>query len=121
MSESVESAVESIGGVLDVSAKKDGSEATISYDFGASLAEVTERYGEDVVFGKFLAQCKIDLQAVMRRYLTAGKDCAELTGIWKPGITLERIADPKASMKNAFTKMSEEEKKAIIAELKASL
>ncbi|MCK5604599.1 hypothetical protein KAR91_22110 [Candidatus Pacearchaeota archaeon] len=110
-----------VGGTIEVNAKKDEKEATLNYDFGADLDAAVALFGAEVVFTNYRKSAKIDLQAVMRRYLTAGKDCAELVGIWKPGVTLERIVDPKAAAKNAFAKMDADEKKAFIAELKASL
>jgi len=115
MSEEVKS------GLIEVSAKKDEKEGTINYDFGADLDEAVEMFGADVVFSRYRAAAKIDLQAVMRRYLAAGKDCEELAEKWKPGMVMERVVDPKAAAKNAFAKMSEEEKEAFLAELRSQM
>ena len=108
-------------GVIEVTAKKDGKEATVNFDFGVDLDDAVDQYGADVVFSRYRAAAKIDLQSVMRRYLEAGKDCQDLLNIWKPGVTLERIVDPKAAAKNAFAKMDAKEKADFLAELKASL
>ena len=117
-----ENVTESPSGVIEVSAKTgEGAEASLNYDFGADLKDAVNKFGDEVVFTNFRKSAKIDLQSVMRRYLTAGKDVADLLNIWKPGVTLERTVDPKAAAKNAFSKMSDEEKRAFIQELKSSL
>lgn len=113
---------ETVSGILEVTAKTgDGKEATLNFDFGVDLNDAVSKFGEEVVFTNYRKSAKIDLQSVMRRYLKAGKDINELLDIWKPGVTLERTVDPKAAAKNAFSKMSPEEKKAFIQELKATL
>ena len=109
------------GSVIAVTAKKDGKEATVNFDFGTDLETAVDMFGDAVVFSRFRAASKIDLQSVMRRYLDAGKDCQELLTLWKPGVTLERIVDPKAAAKNAFAKMDAAEKEAFLAELRAEL
>ena len=107
--------------IIAVTAKKDGKEATVNFDFGTDLADAVEKFTAEVVFSRYRAAGKIDLQSIMRRFLDAGKNCQELLTIWKPGVTLERVVDPKATVKNAFAKMSPEEKTAFIAELKADM
>ena len=107
--------------IIAVTAKKDGKEATVEFDFGTGLDNAVELFGADVVFSRFRAASKIDLQSIMRRYLDAGKDCQDLLTIWKPGVTLDRVVDPKAAAKNAFSKMTPEERTAFIAELKADV
>lgn len=119
MSEDQAKVVES--SVVEVTAKKDEKEATISFDFGKNLKEATALFGDDAVFGAYVAQGKIALQAVMRRYLAAGKDCQELLTLWKPGVTLERIIDKKAAAINTFAQMTPEDKAKFIAELKANM
>jgi len=108
-------------GVIAVTAKKDGKEATVEFNFGTDLDDAVAQFGADVVFSRFRAASKIDLQSIMRRYLDANKDCQDLLTLWKPGVTLERVVDPKAAAKNAFAKMSDEEKQTFLAELKASI
>ena len=113
---------ENVSGIVEVTAKTgDGKEATLNFDFGKDMAEAVEKFGEEVVFTNFRKSAKIDLQSVIRRYLVAGKDPQDLLKLWKPGVTLERTVDPKAAAKNAFSKMTDDEKKQFIAELKASL
>ncbi len=113
---------ETTSGIIEVSAKTgDGHEGTLNYDFGVDLDDAVAKFGAEVVFTNFRKSAKIDLQSVMRRYMSAGRDINELLTKWKPGVTLERTVDPKAAAKNAFAKMSDEEKKQFIQELKASL
>ena len=105
-------------GVIEVTAKKNDAEATINYDFGADLDEMVEKFGKDVTFSQARAQMKIKLQALMRAYLEAGKDCDDLATTWKPGMQMERVVDPIASAKKAFSTMDPAAKKAFLEELR---
>ena len=110
-------AAEEVSGVIEVPAKKDDLEATITYDFGKDLEDMVEKFGSEVTFTNARANMKIGLQSAMRRYLVAGKDCSELTTAWKPGVQMERTVDPLSVAKKAYANMSEEEKAAFIANL----
>ena len=103
-------------GVVEVTAKKGEREATLNYDFGVDLADMCQKFGDEVVFSNARANMKISLQGIMRRRLEAGESCANLVD-WKPGIQLERTVDPLATAKKALAAMSEEEKQAFIAKL----
>ena len=108
-------------GVIEVSAKKEGfDEVRIQYDFGANLAEMTEKFGEDIVFTNARANMKITLQGVIRRYIAAGKNASEIADVvatWKPGMQLERTVDPIAAARKAMANMDEDAKKAFIEKL----
>ena len=107
-----------MSGVIEVTAKKDDAEATINYDFGENLGEMTEKFGEGVVFTNARAQMKIVLQAAMRRRLEAGQPCDDLADNWKPGVQMERIVDPIAAAKAKYANMSEEERAAFLEDLR---
>lgn len=108
-------------GVLEVSAKKEGfEEVTVQFDFGKNLAELTEKFGEDVVFTNARANMKITLQGVIRRYIAAGKtadEIAEVCANWKPGMQMERTVDPIAAARKAMANMDEDARKAFIEKL----
>ena len=106
-----------VSGVVEVEAKKDDRSATITYDFGKDLDEMVEKFGAEVTFTNARANMKIGLQSAMRRYLVAGKDCAELVEAWKPGVQMERVVDPLAVAQKAYGNMTDEEKQAFIAKL----
>jgi hypothetical protein len=118
MSEETVETVEAIGGVIEVTAKKGEREATISYDFGTDLAEMTDKFGADIVFTNARSNMKISLQGLMRRRLEAGESCEALTS-WKPGQIAERVVDPVATAKKALAGMSDEEREAFIARILA--
>ena len=105
-------------GFIEVTAKKNDSEATINYDFGEDLTEMIEKFTESVVFTNARANMKIVLQAAMRRRLEAGQPCDDLVDNWKPGVQMERIVDPIAAAKAKYATMSDEEKAAFLEDLR---
>ena len=117
----VSSAPDASGNVLiEATEKTSGKKVAVTYNFGASLAEAIEKFGEDVVFSGFRRTSVITAQGIMRRLAKAGKTDAEIqTAIsgWKPGVAAERISDPVARLKSMFSSMSAEERQKIMAEL----
>jgi len=106
---------------ISVTAKKDQKTATVEYDFGDNLQDAVEKFGEETVFSNFIQSAKISLQAIMRRVIASGGDVQKTVSSWKPGIQLQRKAVPaKTVILNEFKNMSEEERAAFIAELRAS-
>jgi hypothetical protein len=105
-------------GIIEVTAKKDGNEATIQYDFGADLAEMVEKFGENVTFTQARAQMKIVLQAAMRRRLKADQPCEDLVENWKPGVQMERTFDLVAAFKAVYAKADEEERAKMLQQLR---
>jgi hypothetical protein len=96
--------------------------ATIGYNFGDSLADMVKMFGENVVMSNAKKSMVITAQAVMRRYLEAGKDQAAITtslAAWKPGVALERIVDPVGSITANWDKLDKTQKAALLAKLKA--
>ena len=123
-SDSGDSAVhapDSSGNVLiEATEKASGKKVAVTYNFGASLAEAIEKFGEDVVFSGFRRTSVITAQGIMRRLAKAGKSDAEIQAAisgWKPGVAAERVTDPVARLKSMFSSMSAEERQKIMAEL----
>jgi hypothetical protein len=85
-------------GIIEVTAKKNEAEATINYDFGENLEEMTELFGDSVTFTNARSNMKIVLQAAMRRRLEAG---------------------PIAAAKAKYATMSDEEKAAFLEDLRS--
>ena len=112
------------GMVEIVATKKIGDvekSATVNYNFGANLTEATQMFGAEVVHTNFIGKAKITAQAAMRRLLEASKSQAEIVTAlanWKPGVAMERVHDPVASLLNAFPSMSEEAQNELLERLK---
>ena len=107
-------------GCIQVVARKDGKEASVYYDFGDDLIEMTEMLGKDVVFSNARSKMKIGLQASMRSYLKAGQDIGKLMEKYKPGVALEKLpADMSKATEDYFAGLSEDEQDAMIAKLMA--
>lgn len=95
-------------------------EITVEYDFGASLAEAVEKFGEDIVFSGFVADAKVGLQAIVRarlgkiddEYMSDEEILAEAAQ-WKPGVR-KQAADPMAKLQALLSKLSPEQRAAIL-------
>lgn len=117
-------------GLTTINASKDIGEgdkkrtvtATVSYDFGASLSEATEKFTPEVIHTNFKANAKIIGRAVMSRALLAGKTQEEIVAImktWKPGVATERITDPVAALIGRWDSYSPAEQADILKKLKS--
>ena len=105
-------------GCIEIVARKDGKEASVYYDFGDDLVEMTEMFGEEVVFSNARSKMKIGLQAGMRAYLKAGQNIGKLMEKYKPGVALEKLpADMNKATEDYFAGLGEEEQDAMIARL----
>ena len=108
-------------GVIEVKATKTGFDPVVTtFDFGANLDEMVEKFGGEVVFTQARAAMKIALQGIMRRYLENGKSVEEIAAIaadWKPGVQMERTVDPIAAARKAMATMDDAEKQAFIEKL----
>jgi len=97
--------------------------ATIAYDFGANLAEMIKKFGEEVVFTNARGSFVITAQSAMRRYLEGGKSQEEVAGImatWKPGIALARQVDPVAALTSQWGTFTPEKQAEILKQLRAA-
>jgi archaeosine-15-forming tRNA-guanine transglycosylase len=69
--------------------------ATIELRLPENLADALKWAGEAVVFGIFMKQVRIMVQALMRPMMEEGKTAAEIQATlaeWKPGVRLEKQA-----------------------------
>lgn len=113
------------------SGEKDARKLNLEYDFGATLEEAIEKFGADVVFSGFVADCKVSVQAVARRLLKtnktneAGEEIGPYTdeeiqaavSNYKPGVKSERTSDPMAKLEGLLGKLTAEQKEAFLAKL----
>lgn len=105
----------------------------LAYDFGASIAEAVEKFGEASVLTGFIANAKVDAQALVRRKLNSkvksedgverdytDEEIAADLAAWKPGVKAERSATSVADKAEAlFGKMTEAQKAELLAKLQA--
>jgi len=105
------------------------------YDFGDSLADAVEKFGEEVVFSSFVASAKVDAQALIRRHLKSNvpavegisserphtdEEIAAALAKWKPGVKSERsAASATDKMEALLGKMTDAQKLEMIAKLQA--
>lgn len=110
---------------MEVTARveKTGATAKVNYDFGDTLGAMVGLFGEDVVFRNAQKSLVIELQSRLRRQLNGEKpkSAEEIradTSAWKPGVssTVRKSASEKA--KDAIGKLSPEEKKTLLRELR---
>ena len=95
-----------------------GQEGTINYDFGDTLEEAVQLHSEQVVYSKWVAQGKVDVQAAIRRAIVAGQSMEQLQSTYKLGVSAPRISDPIAAAKAKFATMSPEDKAEFLQGLK---
>lgn len=105
---------------------KEGTPQKISLDMGETLAELTEQYGEDVIFNHARSSIVVAAQGKMRNLMDEERDGGPLVGDalqnemnkWKPGI--RKPGKPASEkVKEAFAKMDPELRKQLLAELAA--
>jgi len=103
---------------------EDGKEVNIKtsfqYDFGATLAEAVQKFGESVVFSLYEAKGTIQVQDVCRNALAAGKspeEAAKLAATHKLGESTAVAKDPVAVGMKALENMTSEERLAFIKQL----
>lgn len=112
---------------VQISAKKDvnGEErsAMITYDFGDTIAEMTDKFGEEVVKSNAIRNFKITAQAAIRRMLEAGKSQEEIQdafSAWKPGVQLERSVDVTGAFLTKWQNMTDEERQEMLKKMQDS-
>lgn len=98
-------------------------EATVTKDFGSNLAEMTELFGEDIVFRQARANMVIGLQGIIRTRLKQDDyrkaKFQEIADEWTPSTRQKKSAIEKATP--IIESMSEAEREQLIALLKASV
>lgn len=68
--------------------RKDGGSVTVDYDFGETLADLSAKFGEDVVRSHAQRSFVVALQSFARSQLDQGKSPEEIQAAvseWKPG------------------------------------
>lgn len=109
---------------MNISAKtKDHpEEVTVSFDLPEGEALI-EKYGAELVCNKAHGALVIDIQAAMRRLITAGKSQEEIqaaVSAWQPGVrgpVTKQTAFQKAS--GAIGQLSPEERAELLRKLQA--
>ncbi len=97
--------------------------ATVTYDFGANLDEMTKKFGAEVVLSNARANMVITAQGAMRRYIETGKSQTDIAGImasWKPGVALARQVDPVAALTSQWSTFTPERQAEILRQLKGA-
>lgn len=89
-----------------------------NYDFGSSVEEAKEKFGEAVVLSGFIAHSVVQLQSRMRAAAKAGNDIQTTIDAWKPGVAAPR-KDPVETMEARFEKMTPEQQADLIEKLRA--
>lgn len=114
--------------IIEVKAPKVSRELNVDYDFGGNLEAAVATYGNELVYSCFEDSAVIALQNRVRAWLVAGLTDEEISAKvaeWKLGVKASRAGgtkkDPIAAFKAAFSSMSEEEKQAMIRDLKSAL
>ncbi len=88
------------------------------YDFGENVAEMTSKFGEEVIFTRARASLVIDLQAFIRRAIANKKTDAEIqeaVSAWVPGVKAAGKS-PAEKLKALLEGKSSEEVTAILQE-----
>jgi len=107
---------------MKITANADGKEVTVEFDLGKDLDDAAKKYGKDVVFSKWVAAEKITIQGKVRGLIRQGKspkEIQEAVDKHKPGEVPARGKSRYEKLLAAYNKMSEEERKQFIADLKA--
>jgi len=96
--------------------------AVVAYDFGDTLEEMRELFGDDVVFSAAKRMLNQDAGNLVRGWLVKGHGQAEIDSKfahWKPGVSMPRESSPLATIASRASKLSAEELEEAIALLQA--
>jgi hypothetical protein len=98
--------------------------STVYLDLGGNLQEASARFGEAVVFDLYRRSAVIKAQAQQRAMIEAGKTDTEINSFftnWNPSVKASVPKDPKAEIARNFQGLTPEEKRKMLADLRASL
>ena len=101
--------------------EKESRQLTLDYDFGNTLPETIEKFGDAICHNHVTASFKVAIQGNIRRLLklgTSDKDILLAMDKWEPGMKKEGKS-PGEKAKDAFGRLSDDERKAFLKELKA--
>lgn len=99
----------------------------VNYDFGDSLQDAVDKFGEDVVFESFKAHAKINLQALLRRAMAPDKEgnvksdaeIHQMVSEWKPGVSQVTRKSSLEKAQDQVEKLSPDEVKKLLESLRA--
>jgi len=104
--------------------KEEGARSLeLGYDFGDTLDQASEKFGDDVVMDNYKKSARISVQTRIRDLMKAGKTDDEIREYvekeWVPGLKTARVQVSTAEkLLKAFSKMPAEEQALILAALK---
>lgn len=94
-------------------------EGTIDYDFGGTLSEAVDLFGEEVIFTNFKQSAVIACQSRIRAALQQGKEGDDLQLAileWKPGVKSISRKSPADKLKALLEGKSPEDIAAMLAD-----
>jgi len=97
---------------------KDGVDITVNYSFPADLEAAVEEHDEAVVYGKYVQQSRVDLQALIRRLSEKGSSVEEIQAVvdeWKPTIASSTRKSPAEKAEALIAGLSLEQREALLA------
>lgn len=103
-------------------AKFAGKSVSATYDFGSSLDEAVEKFTENVVFGVFIDQAVIRLQALLRRAIEdelTQKEIEEKVANWKMTVGGRERKSAAEKVTDLLGKMTDDQRKALLAQLRS--
>lgn len=108
---------------MKISAKTKENPTPVEVEFDLPEGQaLIDKYGVELVTSKAHGALVIDIQAVMRRHIEAGKSAEEIQKAvdeWQPGVRGPVTKQsPFEKALGALGKLSEEEKAALLAKLK---
>lgn len=109
---------------VSTASPKTGRELEVDFDFGNTLQEAIDLFGEEVVYSNYKKSAVIALQALVRRNLdkdgekaVSEEDIIKAVEAWKPSVARIIGASQKEALFNKIDKLSDEDRKALIAKL----
>jgi hypothetical protein len=103
-----------------IKATKNNVSVECQYDFGESLEEMKQKFGEEVVFSNAKQAITISIQALMRRKIEKGETeeaICQAVAEYVPGLAGER-QDPVEKFKSRWANLSKEEREKLLDQLK---
>ena len=96
---------------------RDSEQHAVTYNIGNTLDELVAQYGKELVAAKAREKIVVNLQDYMRNNAKAGKvaELQTLADAWVPGIR-HAAKTPVDKAKTLFEGLSEEDRKAVLAQ-----
>lgn len=100
---------------------EDAARYESEYEFGADLKSSAKLFGDEVVHSGFVGSAKIQLQDILRPMLKEGKPRKELDAVvtgFMPGVRTRKAKSTVDKAKDAWGKLTEEQRAELLADLK---